>query len=139
MTEKTVFFRWTENISVQSVEIDNQHKELVSMLNEMYEAFMNKEHQIKIGSILDKMWAYTKYHFNTEERYFTLFNYDDKLSHLKEHELFRTKVELFMEKYRSSNTALTYEVMNFLRNWLNTHILETDHKYISCFVQNGVK
>jgi hemerythrin len=41
----TVFFRWTNEMSVKSQEIDQQHKQLVGILNELYQAFMDKEHK----------------------------------------------------------------------------------------------
>jgi hemerythrin-like metal-binding protein len=136
---KNTFFRWTDAMSVQLVEIDDQHKELIKMLNEMYDAFMNKEHKTKAGAIVNKMLDYTRYHFTTEEKYFSKFNYSGAVDHIKEHELFRNKVEEFIDKYKKNHSALTYDVMNFLRNWLTTHIMETDRKYISCFKENGVK
>lgn len=109
------------------------------MLNELYDAFMKKEHKIKAGAIVDRMWAYTNYHFTTEEKYFSMFNYAGAESHIKEHELFRSKVEEFMDKFKKNHSALTYDLMNFLRSWLNNHIMETDQKYVLCFTHNGVK
>lgn len=136
---KAVFFRWTDKMSVKSEEIDQQHKQLVNILNELYQAFMDREHKERIGSIISQLSDYTRYHFNTEENYFTSFNYFDREKHIKEHQDFRNKVDEFMKKYHDSIGSLTYDVMNFLRNWLNNHIMETDQKYIECFNQNGVK
>jgi len=133
------FFNWTDKMSVRSEEIDNQHKQLVEFLNEIYQAFMEKAHKEKIGTIIDKMSAYTKYHFETEEKYFEYFDYYDKEDHIREHDNFRNRVDEFVTKYKASNGALTYEVMNFLKNWLTSHIMDTDQKYVNCFSRNGVK
>jgi hemerythrin-like metal-binding protein len=135
---ESVFFKWTERMSVGSVEIDQQHKKLVNMLNELYQAFIEKEHKEKIGSILDQLIDYTRVHFNTEEKYFTLFNYANKDKHIAEHQVFRKKVDEFIIKYKKNNGSLTYDVMNFLRNWLNNHIMDSDQQYIECFAKNGV-
>jgi hemerythrin len=135
----TVFFQWTDSMSVKSQEIDQQHKQLVSLLNELYQAFMDKEHKEKIGVIIDKMADYTKYHFDTEERYFAAFAYDGRAMHILEHENFRNKVNEFKQKYKANSGALTFEVVNFLRTWLTGHIMETDRKYITCFSRNGIK
>lgn len=134
-----VFFRWTDKMSVKSEEIDQQHKQLVNIINELYQAFMDREHKEKIGSVISQLADYTKYHFNTEENYFTSFNYSDREKHIKEHQDFRKKVDEFIKKYHDNSGSLTYDVMNFLRNWLKNHIMETDPKYIECFNQNGVK
>ena len=134
-----VFFRWTNEMSVKSQEIDQQHKQLVSILNELYQAFIDKEHIKKIGTIISKMSDYTKYHFDTEEKYFISFDFYDKGNHIMEHQDFKNKVNEFNQKYHANNGALTYDVMNFLRNWLIKHIMETDQKYIECFTKHGVK
>jgi len=134
-----VFFPWSDKMSVKSEEIDQQHKKLVTILNELYQAFMNKEHKEKIGSIIEQLSDYTKYHFITEEKYFALFDFYDKESHIQEHYDFKKKIDEFNIKYQEQRGTLTYDVMNFLRNWLNKHIMETDQKYIECFVTNGVK
>lgn len=139
MEEKDVFFRWTEKMSVNSVEIDNQHKMLVGFLNEMYQAFIDREHTEKVGPIIERLKEYALYHFDTEEKYFSAFSYDGAQKHIDEHQQFRGKVQEFVLKYRKNSNALTYDVMNFLRNWLNNHIMDTDRKYMDCFSKNGVK
>ncbi len=139
MNAKAVFYRWIDTMSVQSEEIDQQHKQLIEILNELYQAFVDKEHKEKIGTIINRLEEYTKYHFGTEEKYFDLFGFYDKENHIKEHQEFREKVEEFIQKYRKQSEALTYNVMVYLRNWLNNHIMGTDRKYIECFVKNGVK
>lgn len=139
MEDKGVFFRWTDTMSVNSVEIDNQHKVLVGLLNEMYQAFMDKAHKEKVGEIIHQMASYAGHHFETEERYFAEFGYSGAEKHVREHQQFREKVDEFVSKYQKNSAALTYDVMNFLRNWLNNHILDTDRKYMECFRENGVR
>ncbi|HEX2393986.1 MAG TPA: bacteriohemerythrin [Bacteroidales bacterium] len=139
MADKAVFFKWTDQMSVNSSEIDDQHKRLVGFLNDMYQAFLDRQHIEKVGPIIDEMAAYAKYHFGTEEKYFATFRFEGSAEHILEHLDFRHKVEEFISKFKKNNSALTYEVMNFLRNWLNNHIMVTDRKYIECFKTNGVR
>jgi hemerythrin-like metal-binding protein len=138
MEDKGEFFKWTEKMSVGSIEIDSQHKILVGLLNELYQAFLDRDHKDKVGTIIERMAEYAKVHFDTEEKYFAEFSYSDAAGHNKEHQQFREKVNDFMVKYKSNSGALTYDVMNFLRNWLTNHIMFTDQKYMECFLRNGV-
>lgn len=139
MVEKAAFFKWTEQMSVNSSEIDDQHKRLVGLLNDMYQAFLDKQHLERLGPVIAELVAYAKYHFDTEEKYFTAFRFDGSAEHILEHMDFRHKVDEFVSKFEINKGALTYEVMNFLRNWLNNHIMVTDRKYIECFRLNGVR
>jgi hemerythrin-like metal-binding protein len=138
MEGKDVFLKWTERMSVNSVEIDNQHRMLIGYLNEMYKSFIDHEHKEKVGPIIEKLKEYAQYHFDTEEKYFAKFGYDGAENHIGEHDQFRLKVQEFVEKEMKYRNALTYEVMNFLRNWLYNHIMVTDKKYMDCFSKNGV-
>ncbi len=139
MASLSVFYPWTDKMSVQSEEIDLQHKQLIDIINELYQAFMNKEHKEKISVIINRLEEYAKYHFSTEEKYFDMFDFYDKENHIKEHHNFKEKVNEFIQKYQKKNDALTYNVMLFLKNWLNGHIMGTDRKYIECFIKHGVK
>lgn len=134
-----IFFAWKDEYSVNVQEIDEQHKKIINMLNELYTAFMLKEHRIKIGSIVAELGEYANYHFTTEEKYFKEFGYSEQRAHIIEHELFNEKVKLFCEEYKVNKSALTFTVINFLKDWLNKHILVEDKKYMECFEKNGLK
>jgi hemerythrin len=131
--------QWQNNYSVFVKELDDQHKELIGMLNELYNAYLNNLHHEKIQHIISLMTDYANIHFATEEKYFKKFEYLDAELHICEHEEFMQKVMEFQVDYRQNNTVLTLQVIEFLRDWLNHHILEIDRKYISCFNKGGLK
>ena len=133
------FLKWNKDYSVQVEEIDNQHKKLVEMLNELYVAFMHKEQDKKVEEIITRMVDYTIYHFDTEETYFQELNYEDADEHIAEHEDFKNKLAEFQEKLKKNKSALAIETINFLRGWLVNHIGKNDKKYIDCFVKGGLK
>lgn len=133
------FVLWEDEYSVKLDEIDNQHKKLISILNELYTAYMEKKHQSIIKDILAKMTNYTINHFATEEKYFKKFNYFDAEKHIEEHKVFVDQVSEFQEKYKQNSKALTFEIILFLQDWITKHIIGSDKKYIDCFLKNGVK
>jgi hemerythrin len=133
------FFLWKPEYSADIVEIDNQHKKIIEMLNMLYSAFMNKEHNQKVGSIIKQLEEYTIYHFSTEEKYFFLYDYENRQEHISAHENFKQKVGTFREEFEKNNSVLTFTIINFLKDWLNKHILVEDKKYCKCFKENGVE
>jgi hemerythrin len=135
----TVFFPWKEDYSVSVIEIDNQHKVITEMLNELYDSFMKKEHENITGGILSRLSEYAIYHFQTEEKYFSLYGYNKRTAHIREHDDFTEKIKAFRKEFDKSSSALTYKLINFLREWLMNHILVSDKEYVKCFKENGLQ
>jgi len=66
-------------------EIDQQHKVLVNMLNELNDAVKNKESRETIYRIIDEIIAFTRLHFATEERLMVQSGYTDVEFHKDKH------------------------------------------------------
>jgi hemerythrin len=134
----TDFFPWKEDYSVSVMEIDSQHKTIIEMLNDLYDSFLKKEHEKRLGEILTRLSDYAVYHFETEEKYFSLFGYGKRLAHIREHNDFTEKVQAFRKEFDKNSSALTYKLINFLREWLVNHILVSDKEYEKCFREHGL-
>jgi len=119
-------------------EIDKQHKRLVDIINRVYDGFANNGTIENLSAILDDLAEYTKYHFKTEEDYFDQFKFSEAAAHKAEHQSFVSKVQEFLTKLKSRKTVVNYEIINFLKEWLIHHILDSDQKYITLFKQNGL-
>lgn len=123
------FMQWDEKYSVGIREIDDQHKQLISMLSELYEAMQAQKANDILGQIVTKLVNYTKTHFANEEGYMQRAGYPAFPEHKREHENFTNKVLAFKTDFDSGKTAMTVSITSFLKNWLNDHILVNDKKY----------
>lgn len=130
---------WSDALSVNVAEIDRQHQKLIGMVNELNDAMKIGKGKEALNKILSGLVSYTVTHFKTEENYFDQFGYPDVDRHKKEHADFIEKVRDFKNKFESRNLFLTIEVMNFLSDWLKTHIMGTDKKYSEFFNEKGLK
>jgi len=130
---------WQNNYSVQIHELDEEHKKLIDIINELYDAYLNNIHQDKITHIVSEMHDYAAVHFKTEEKYFEEFGYREKAEHKAEHEAFLEKMKTFELDYQKNSKLLSLQILNFLQEWLNNHIMKSDKKYIPCFKSNGLK
>ena len=120
---------WTEAYRIDNAIIDEQHQQLIQIINELYAAFLHGKAHYIVEKIIDDLFQYTIFHFGTEERLLQRINFPYFSAHLQEHKKFIERVEAFKNGISRSETVLTYEVMNFLRDWLQTHILGSDKKY----------
>jgi hemerythrin len=130
---------WNNNLSVNVVEIDMQHKKLVAMINELYDAMKVGKGKEAIGKILNDLILYTATHFKTEEQYFTKFGYPNTADHKMEHTAFVEKVKEFKSGFDTGKVTVTIEVMKFLSDWLFKHIMVTDKNYSKFFNEKGLK
>ncbi len=131
-------FEWSDDLSVNVRILDQQHKRLIAMINELHVAMRERSSNNVIEKILNDLKNYTIFHFKMEEKYFVEYDYPGSLSHKKEHEGFINKVTEFQEKYNNNKIGLSLEIMDFLKDWLQNHILDTDKKYTSFFNAKGL-
>ncbi len=132
-----ILIEWSDKLSVNISIIDEQHKKLISYLNELYTFMKAGKGREIVGETLNNLIDYTNFHFKTEEDFFNKFNYPDKIFHEQEHNEFINKVIKINNDYHNSKssasiTSLTttaIEVSQFLYHWISNHIMKTDKKY----------
>ncbi|MFZ5799128.1 MAG: hemerythrin [Desulfobulbus sp.] len=131
--------QWNDSLSVNIAEIDQQHRKLISLINDLNEAMSKGQGRTVVGKIIQGLTEYTKSHFALEERYFVAFNYPETSRHKKEHAEFIAKVSEFRDEYEKGRLALSIDVMNYLSDWLRHHIKGVDKKYSAFFNERGLK
>jgi hemerythrin len=118
---------WNDRLSVGLEMIDNDHKHLVSLVNELHDAVKAARGKEALGHVLDGLISYTRTHFAREESEMAKFKYPQATEHIQEHTTLARQVLEVQAKYKAGNTAvLSMEVMAFLRDWLLKHIQASD-------------
>jgi hemerythrin len=120
---------WTEKLSVGVREFDSQHKKLIALINELHEAMRVGKGKDVLERTITELVSYTRIHFSAEERYLLAKNYADYANHKAQHDQLTQKVIDFQDQHKSGKVALSLPMMNFLKEWLTQHILNTDKKY----------
>lgn len=135
------YFNWDEKYSVGVKAIDDQHRKLVALVNELYEAMSAGKGKQVVGKVLNDLIAYTDTHFKAEEAMMEKAGYPapNFLAHKKEHEALVSKVSDLCTRFAVSEIGLTTEVGSFLKDWLSNHILVVDKKYAPLFAAKGIK
>ena len=131
---------WTEKLSVGIPSIDAQHKKLLAMANELYDAMKAGHGKELLNKTLDGLINYTVTHFNYEEKLFGQTAYPDAGPHKKQHEDLKKQVLAIQEKMKGGvSYGHSMEVMQFLKNWLTNHIMVVDKAYGPHLTSKGVK
>jgi len=130
---------WNEGLSVHVAEIDRQHQRLITMIGELDSAMRAGKGRDVMGKIVNGLISYTGTHFATEEKYFDQFGYPEADAHKTEHRNFVQKVSEFKTGFEAGKLGLSIQVMDFLSDWLKSHISVTDKKYSPFFNAKGLK
>jgi len=134
-----ILINWKEEYSVKNKEIDQQHKRLFDMINQLYDSLMSNDRDDILEQIISDLMDYTFVHFKSEENYFAKLEYEEATSHIVEHQYFLKEAEKFRNVYQSQDSKLIQEVISFLQEWITNHIMQTDKKYMNCVVKGEVK
>jgi hemerythrin len=124
---------WNSAFSVDIQKIDEQHKKFFSLVNILYDAIMQGKGEEVVGSVLKELQQYVIFHFKSEESWMKMFNYPDMNMHKLEHEGAIQKVNKLVLEYERGNKTVDIELLKFLSDWLQNHILQVDRKYIPYF------
>jgi len=131
---------WNERFSVGIPSIDKEHQTLVGLLNDFYDAVQTGKGKESLAKVLTALIDYTKIHFANEEKLFAKTGYPDAAPHKKAHDDLTQQVLEIQNKYlKDPSTTLAIETLNFLKNWLLTHIQSTDKKYAPHLASHGIR
>jgi len=129
---------WKDDYSVKIREVDEQHKKLIGMINELHDAMTQKKAKEVLGDVLKKLADYTVFHFSAEERLMRSNGYPEYEEHREKHQKMTAKVLALQDELKQGKITLSMEVMDFLKSWLDKHILGTDKKYSPFLTGKGV-
>lgn len=132
------FMVWNDRLSVNIAVIDNDHKKLLALTNELYDAIMANNGKQILERLLSELVDYTKFHFAREEEFLTYAGYADITRHKMEHDELTAQIHGIQKRFEDGSPALTLEVMNFLKDWLFNHILGSDAKYAAHLNAKGI-
>ena len=138
MANDEIFFKWLPEYSVNIKTIDDQHQELVNILNRLFVAVSRREGDKAVAGILDALTSYTRTHFALEERLMREAKYQDLIPHMEEHRKLIAQLDELCNKHVMEERPIYFEMLSFLKSWLLEHIQKTDRKYGPFLRDKGV-
>jgi hemerythrin len=122
-------FEWKDSYSTGIHSVDAQHRNLFAVAEELYTAMSNGQGKAAVGRTLDRLVQYTANHFAHEERLMRLHDYPELVAHKAAHDALTGQVLQFQADYRAGKVTMTVQLLQFLRDWLQNHIMGSDQKY----------
>ncbi|MGD9947285.1 MAG: bacteriohemerythrin [Desulfobulbus sp.] len=129
---------WNDRYLIGTPMIDNQHKYLLQLLNTLYENYATSTATDGLDELFNNLIAYASYHFSLEEQWMVCQHYPRLDEHRVEHAAFVTQVAQMQQQYAQQRQNVSLEAINFLYNWLTTHIQGSDYDF-GCFIGHKEK
>ena len=121
-------------------EIDQQHQELIRLLNRLNDAVKNRELRQKVYQIMDEIIVFTRRHFESEERLMFKAGYPEIEAHKEKH-------RQLVEEALHLKEKLDYVGDEMFTDWFNhwpfarvlAHIQYADEQIKDYIVHNAAK
>lgn len=121
-----MLFVWDDKYRTGIDEIDHDHKELVNLINDLYEAMQDGSGGALLLPIFSALKRYTENHFAREEGYMIECGAPDQSKHVQEHMRMAEKLADLESRHRHGEAAISLQTLTFLRDWLKNHICVVD-------------
>ena len=130
---------WNDELKVGIMEIDEQHHNLVKILNSLY-ALRDKDKLSKKATrkITYTLLSFAKYHFSVEEILMMAYGYDDYNAHKDQHDAVIKKLADIHSKVDMGHKIDYYPIFKLLNEWFHNHTRKFDVKYVPFFINMGV-
>lgn len=128
---------WNDKFSIVP-SIDQQHKYLFTIINNLDSAVKNGHSRIVTPTALKQIIDYTSYHFEYEEKLMEDAKYEYLEFHKELHKGLVVALKGYQDLFNVGQGNIT-ELMDFLNTWLKKHILIEDYGYKETVNKAGFK
>lgn len=119
-----------ERYNVGIKQFDNEHQQLVKMINMLYLTTENSEEdRVAQKLVISLLVKFARTHFDGEETYMRHHQYPDLDKHHQCHRVIYTQLLDLERRFEMSTGPVSNHAYQFLLNWLDEHILTEDKLY----------
>ncbi len=134
----TAHVTWSDEYSLGYAPIDEQHKQLLNLLDALYSAEKSDGPTTHASNVLFKLVVFTETHFAYEEMLLELVGFRTLRKHSLYHEIMKSKTREIVQDFRKNRSFDREEVLLFLRDWWINHILKEDMQYRPLLAEHGL-
>lgn len=129
------YFVWGDDLNIDNGPIDDDHRKIVAYVNELHTATSDGHGQAVVGEVLGRLIAYTKEHFEREERQMEIHRFQQLGVHKQQHTKLLKEVSDLKGKFDAGSITVASQVSTLLRDWLSIHI-RRDDKALVRYIKN---
>ncbi len=121
------FIRWKAEYSLGIPSADAEHRELIELLNEIYEELLRTgAGESATQDFLGELYAKISAHFALEEKLMRDYRYDGYREHKADHERLLNEIRDLMDEYEDSKELDAEAFSSKLDAWFSNHFRTMD-------------
>tara|TARA_B100000315_G_scaffold43957_1_gene38925 strand:+ start:4471 stop:4878 length:408 start_codon:yes stop_codon:yes gene_type:complete len=129
---------WSDLYRVNIEELDQQHKQLLNIVNEFDEAVETKKEEETTKNILKNLLDYADMHFKKEEELMDQHGYPEIAEHKKQHDDLLEELFHIYKNFIGSDRDAAFQTVFLLGDWLLNHTDIDDKKLAKYLHSKGV-
>ena len=123
---------WNRRLAVGIAEIDDQHRDLIAMIDRISDQIARGEDQDSICRLIAELEAATTRHFADEERLMDAHGYPDAEAHKAEHRRMLDDIRRYSDECVACD-GNPKVVLGYLEHWFLRHIADADRRLGAAF------
>ncbi|HNX76735.1 MAG TPA: bacteriohemerythrin [Candidatus Rifleibacterium sp.] len=120
--------KWHESLSVGCELIDNQHQELIKLVNELEGSLSAGLSPELLAKSLRFIVNYTRFHFSAEEELMASLGFAELKQHKEIHNELIQKVTDILVQMKEGKKPDFVELVAYFTFWVKKHVMEEDQK-----------
>ena len=124
------YVTWKSYYSVGEPSLDEQHKQILVLINALYDAVERGDDRAAVKPVLNELLQYALTHFQHEEKLMRERGYSHLAEHMALHEDFRRQARIWRGE---ASSVAGHDLLKFLKQWWVGHIQSEDKHYMPLF------
>lgn len=133
-----VILNWQPQFEVKVEELDEQHKEIVKLINLLHDSVVKNSSKEVLEEIIQRLESYTMDHLALEEDLMKKLAYPQFHIHQESHNKLRKKFNEIKELFYK-DLPITMSLSKVLDQWLTKHIMGEDKAFGSFYNNQTAK
>lgn len=124
------YFEWADDLVIDNGPIDEDHRNLVDLVNELHTATSQGQGHDVVEDIMTRLIKYTEDHLAREERIMEHAGFPNLAGHRIGHQKFIGSLHALQQKYEQGSITVASQLSTLLRDWLSLHIRRSDRELL---------
>ena len=139
--ESVSIVSWNESLSTGIEMIDDQHKQLIALTNQLFHACTRggDKREAVFKEVMSRMVEYVRIHFTTEQDLIQKIKYPNYAEHKSEHDNLIMRILESSRVYNDGNKNVPNDFVKSLKDWIFSHIGHSDRMYAIFFADQKKK